>query len=352
MAEESSPDGGREPRVSEYRRRLALLRSLLHRRDDCAALLSSRVNFAWLTAGGTGHVLQSAEMSVVSLLVTRDDVVALTQNIEAARLLDEELDGLDIDLAAVPWWEQGALEAEARRRLGAGRHVLRDADLGPDLVTARSALTDFDRARMAALGQTARTAMDAALAAARPGMSENDLAADLVGRLPGTRVPVLLAAADARIASYRHPLPGDTTIRSRIMLVMVAERWGLHVALTRIREFEPPSADLVRRTEAVRSVQAAMHDATRPGVTLGKVLDAGRAAYAAAGYPDEWRDHHQGGTIGYQARERIALLGDPTVIDPDMAFAWNPSIAGAKAEDTLVLAGGAQRVVTDAGDGP
>ena len=352
MTEESPLDGGREQRAPEFRRRLALLRSLLERQGDAAALLSSRVNFAWLTAGGTGHVLQSAQAAIVSLLVTRDDVVAVAQNIEAARLLDEELDGLDIELAPVPWWEQGALEAEVRRRLDTNRHVLRDVDLEPDLVAARSVLTDHDRARMALLGRTARTAMDAASAAARAGMSENDLAADLLGRLPGTRVPVLLAAADARIATYRHPLPGDARMRSRVMLVMVAERWGLHVALTRIREFEPPSADLLRRTESVRSVQAAMHDATRPGATLGAVLDAGRAAYAAAGYPDEWRDHHQGGTIGYQARERIAIVDDPTVIDPDMAFAWNPSIAGAKAEDTLVLAGGAQRVVTDAGDGP
>jgi Xaa-Pro aminopeptidase len=177
-------------------------------------------------------------------------------------------------------------------------------------------------------------------------LSENDLVAGLLGRLPGVRVPVVLAAADGRLTRYRHPLPSDTPIRSRVMLVLVAERWGLHVALTRIREFEPPGADLARRIEAVCAVQAAMHGATRPGATLGDVIGAGQAAYTAAGYADEWRDHHQGGTIGYQARERVALPGDPTVIEPGMAFAWNPSIAGAKAEDTLVLDGGGQRVVT------
>jgi Xaa-Pro aminopeptidase len=322
------------------------MRSLLDRRGDDAALLSSRVNVAWLTAGGTAHVLQSSERAVVALLVTRDDIVAIAQNIEAARLVDEELDGLDIEFASVPWWEPGAIEAEALRRLGTDRRLARDIDLEPDLVAVRSVLSDFDREGMTTLGGVARDATEATLAAARPGMSENELVADLLGRLPGARVPVVLAAADGRLTRYRHPLAGDTPILRRVMLVLVAERWGLHVALTRIREFEPPDADLARRIEAVTAVQAAMHAATRTGATLGDVVDAAKAVYADAGFPDEWRDHHQGGTIGYQSRERVAIPGDPTVIDPDMACAWNPSIAGAKAEDTLILDGGTTRLVT------
>jgi Xaa-Pro aminopeptidase len=89
-----------------------------------------------------------------------------------------------------------------------------------------------------------------------------------------------------------------------------------------------------------------MHAATRPGATFGDVFAVAQAAYADAGFPDEWRDHHQGGSIGYQPRERVALPGDPTTIESGMAFAWNPSIAGAKAEDTIVIADGAARTVT------
>ena len=64
------------------------------------------------------------------------------------------------------------------------------------------------------------------------------------------------------------------------------------------------------------------------------------------GFPDEWRDHHQGGSIGYQPRERVALPGDTTVIEAGMALAWNPSIAGVKAEDTIVIVDGVARTVT------
>ena len=333
-------------RGGDHRARLAALRSLLDQRGGAAALLTTRRNFAWLTAGGVAHVLQSVETSVAGLLVTRDDLVVITQNIEAARLADEELGGIGLEVVAVPWWEPRAIEAEASRRLPAGVRPVEDIELEPELSRIRSVLSPADQERMADLGRMAVDAMDAALSTVGPGMTEDDAVAELLRHLPGVRTPVVLAAADARIARYRHPLPGATPIRSRVMLVLVAERWGLHVALTRIREIEAPSADLARRIEAVGAVQAAMHAATQPGATLGDVLSVAQSTYADTGFSDEWRDHHQGGSIGYQARERVALPDDPTVIEPGMAFAWNPSIAGAKAEDTIVITEGVARTVT------
>ena len=325
----------RGQRLAESRERLGRLRAALDRRGAPAALLGYRRNFAWLTAGGEGHIVLSSEAAVVSLLVTRDDVVALTENIEAARIAEEELAGLEIETVAVSWWEKGSIQREAERRVGS--RPLDDEDLEDDLVPLRTALSPFDRDRLAQLGRIGREAVEGALADLTPGMTEHELAAALVGRLKGVRGPVVLAAADDRIARYRHPLPTSAPIHRRVMLVLVGERWGLHVALTRIAELETPSADLAGRIAAVAEVERAVHEATRPGVTLGSVFEAARAAYAAAGFPDEWRDHHQGGTIAYQGRETIVRPDDPTVVEPGMAFAWNPSIAGGKAEETFYL---------------
>jgi len=319
---------------------------MLDERGDAAALLTTRRNFAWLTVGGMGHVVQSTDISIAGVLVTRDHAVVITQNIETARLADEELAGLGLEIVAVPWWEPGAIQAEAVRRLPSGRGLADDADLEPQLSLIRSVLSARERDRMAELGGGARDAMQATVAAVQPGMTEDEVVADLLARLPGVRAPVVLAAADARIAQYRHPLPGATPIRSRLMLVLVAERWGLHVALTRFRELEAPGPDLARRIEAVGGVQSAMHAATRPGATFGDVVAVARSAYVDAGFADEWRDHHQGGSIGYQARERVAMPGDTTVIEAGMALAWNPSIAGTKAEDTIVMVDGVARTVT------
>jgi Xaa-Pro dipeptidase len=334
-----------DERRTEVEARLTKVREVLDRRAAPAALLGARRNFAWLTAGGENHIVLAQEAGVARLLVTRDEVVAITQNIEAARIADEELAGLGIETVAVPWWESGAIDAEAARR--AGTQPLTDAELEPDLVPLRSVLAPIDQRRLVELGALARGAITAALDAIERGATEDDLAADLLSRLPGLRAPVVLVAADERIARYRHPLPVGTPIRRRVMLVLVAERWGLNVALTRFREVEPPSDDLRARITAVAEVEQAFHEATRIGATLGDVFAAGQRAYADAGYPDEWRDHHQGGTIAYQGRETIATPGDATPIEAGMAFAWNPSIKGAKAEETFILEPGeSRRVVT------
>lgn len=54
-------------------------------------------------------------------------------------------------------------------------------------------------------------------------------------------------------------------------------------------------------------------------------------------YSQAIRDHHQGGTTGYLSREVIATPTTPDILATNMAMAWNPSLPGAKIEDTFVL---------------
>jgi antitoxin VapB len=327
--------------------RLATIRGWLRDRSADAVLLTTRANIAWATAGARTHVVTATEASVAGLLVGPDRVWLVTSSIEAGRLRDEEIGGLDIEIVPFDWFATAGMDT-AVATLASGT-ILGDADLEPDLLPARSVLSGPDMARMAALGRMATNAVEASLAATHAGATEDDLAADLLGRLTGVRAPVVLVAADERIARYRHPVPGPTRIERRVMLVLVAEAWGLHVALTRFRELVAPSSDVADRIAAVRDVDGAMAEATVNGATLGDVLAAAQRAYAATGFPDEWRDHHQGGTIAYHPREIVAIPDDGTPIGAGMAFAWNPSIAGAKAEDTFVLGDdGRRHVVTRA----
>jgi hypothetical protein len=72
------------------------------------------------------------------------------------------------------------------------------------------------------------------------------------------------------------------------------------------------------------------------GTRIGDVFKGGLEAYAAQGFPDEWKLHHQGGPAGYMAREYRATLDVDDRVVPNQVFAWNPSIAGTKSEDTIL----------------
>jgi hypothetical protein len=65
-----------------------------------------------------------------------------------------------------------------------------------------------------------------------------------------------------------------------------------------------------------------------------------------------WKLHHQGGSIGYQNRDCRVGLHTPEVIQEDQAFCWNPSIAGTKSEDTILVTSRGPAMITQPGTFP
>jgi hypothetical protein len=70
------------------------------------------------------------------------------------------------------------------------------------------------------------------------------------------------------------------------------------------------------------------------------------ATYARVGFADEWRLHHQGGPAGYEPREYLATPDSAEVVAEGQVYAWNPSIAGTKSEDTILVGQDGNEVLT------
>ncbi len=77
-----------------------------------------------------------------------------------------------------------------------------------------------------------------------------------------------------------------------------------------------------------------------------------QAAYDHVGYPGEWELHHQGGAAGYAGREWIATPTTDDEIRLPMAYAWNPTVQGAKSEDTALVGEERIEILTETGDWP
>jgi len=323
--------------------------------------LSRGDNFAWLGCGADNLVNYAGEVGVATLLATSNGITLVTNNIEADRLVAEELCG--IELAGVeshPWHKPTGRDEIIARLTDSKRYASDSATVGLGQLpctfqTLRYSLTDAEQKRYRALGRDAADAMESAARAVEPGMTEADVAGlvALEYRLRGIAEIVLLVAADDRIRTWRHPMPKDETIEHCAMLVACGRRQGLVAAITRLVHFGPLSDDLAARHEAVCAVDATMIAATRPGRTAGEIFMETRQAYADSGYPDEWQLHHQGGAIGYLGRDYIANPASAEIVQPNQAFAWNPSICGTKSESTtLVTATGPEDLTASGSDWP
>ena len=333
--------------MTETQTVLNRIHELLAARGLDALLLQRTSSFAWATCGAASYINTASTTGEASLLITPRDRYLITNNIEAPRLEREEglaEQGWQFQLA--PWYEKSDAVARltAGLKLGADGPFPGAVDLSDEVAVLRSVLTPEAVERFRGLGQACAEAVNAAARAVTPGLTEHEIAAhiSLEAQRRGVQPTVVLVATDERIFNFRHPLPTGKRLDRYAMLILCGRQYGLVCAITRLVHFGPLPAEVRRKAEAVARIDAALIAATRPGRTLGDVFQDGVAAYAAAGYPDEWKLHHQGGPAGYEPRETLATPGSHFKVQASQTYAWNPSITGAKSEDTILVAGEGQ----------
>jgi Xaa-Pro aminopeptidase len=333
-----------------FERRLASLRRLMSDQELEAVRLTLQKNVSWLL-GGRSHVNTASEPACCQFLVTANDCFLLVNNIEAERVLAEEADdGAPTAVVPLvwPWHAPERREALAQEALLGWRRVAGDADLEAALLVLRTTVPLEERNDWRELGRDTAEALAQAARELRRGQSEAAIAG-LVARCcweRGLEPIVNLIAVDDRIFTRRHPLPTSRALDSYAMLVVCARRHGRIASATRLVRFGAVPQDVRDRHRAVAEIDARVIDATRAGVTLDGLYRQLESFYRDAGYPDEIRHHHQGGLTGYTTREKLALPGDGFVIQPYQLYAWNPSVAGAKSEDTILTTDGAPELLT------
>ena len=319
-----------------------LVRAVLDGTGLDAVVLRRAENFAWYSGGADNRVDHASTTGVAEIVVSRNGDHVVTNNIEAARMREEQVPGWDVVEYA---WHAGP--GDLISDLAGGPAIGADApdpaatevDVAGLIAPLRYRLDDDAIERYRVVAADTMAAVDAACAALTPAMTETEAAGAVTAacRAAGLFTSALMVGGAARIPRHRHPIPAGAPLGARVMVVVCAERGGLYANLTRFVHFEPPDAELAAKLEACQGILARLGDATRPGRTLGDLFEDCRALYADAGFPNGWRHHHQGGLTGYRSRELIAAPGAAHEITAGQAFAWNPSLPGAKAEETFVL---------------
>jgi Xaa-Pro dipeptidase len=317
----------------------------LHSQKLAGVLIRRNENVAWITGGAVElRVLTPAETGVASILVTADGkrFYFTTEN-EAPRLHDEEFGKLDFEQVLFPWYADDTFAAAAKLAGGTLGSDTPGAGLTlVNLYPLRAALSETEMERYRWLGAETAAATVESLHQVEPGLSEYDLealtSANLLRR--GILPSVYLYAVDDRIYKYKHAVARGARLKNYGMLNLCSRKWGLAISITRFIHFGEPPAELKARFRSAAQVNAALLDATKVGATSAELFKVAQAAYAAEGFPGEERFHHQGGAAGYGEREWVATPNGAETVVNNQAFAWNPSIRGGKAEDTVLLSNG------------
>ena len=326
--------------IEEKERRV---RTFLEQRGLTGLLLKRQANFSWMTAGGLNLVGITTEVGAASLLITPDAKFVISNNIEAPRMIEEEgLEKQGFTVKPFPWHEDQEVsvvrELVGKGPFGSDLAFPNATVLVEEIARLRYALTPEEYERYRWLGDKVSLALERTLMETRKGERESAVVGRLCNELWQDRIdPItLMSAADDRIFRFRHPIPTEKKIDNYLMVSVNAWKWGLIVSLTRFVHFGKLPEELAEKYRANVYIDCVFMAATRPGVAARDVLKTGIQAYEKKGYGEEWKLHHQGGSIGYTGRDYRTSFNTPDIVQENQAFTWNPSLTGTKSEDTIV----------------
>jgi antitoxin VapB len=321
-----------------------------------AVQLQRTENIAWLTAGRVDRrvLLPSALGTATILLLRTGDAFYLAPDNEARRLAEEDFAGLPFTAITAPW--HAADFADKVRSLVKDGRIAADISAeGASLMLAqRASLTDSEIERYRWLGRNTAEVTAAVLESLEQGITEPTMAARVASGLieRGIEPSVLLMAADDRILRYKHAVAQNARLERFGMLNLCSRRWGLCISITRFVHFGPMPQQLADAFAVAAEVNARLLTATKVGATSAELFATAADAYASLGHPGEEQRHHQGGAAGYGEREWLATpAGKDRVVDRQ-AYAWNPSVAGGKVEDSVLLHDGTIELLTPTPDLP
>jgi Xaa-Pro aminopeptidase len=328
----------------ETRTKLSALRATMFGADIDAVYLEGWANVAWLCGGRGNRVVWDSPQGLCGVLVGANGAWLLAPNNEEARLRAEPFADLPLPVVSRPWyqlplWQAAPPMLPRAARWAADIAVPGAGDAEPLIADLRRVLGEPEMARYRALGADAAEALEAALLEVRPGWSELEAAGAIAAALKSRDIDasVVLVGTRARSERFRHLVPTTAEIAGGLVASVTGVRHGLHASLTRCLSFGPVPVALAEKHRTVVAVDAGYLACSRPGTTLAEAFAVGERLYAAGGFYDDWTEHHQGGTTGYAGREVFARPGVDYRLAEGMAVAWNPTVPGAKSEDTFLV---------------
>jgi len=206
--------------------------------------------------------------------------------------------------------------------------------------------------------KVAQAALAATLPAIKIGVTEKEIAAELLVQLlrhgSESDLPFPPIVSGGPNGANPHAVPSDRKLQSGDLLVV---DWGATVDgyisdLTRTFALGRVDEEYRKIHQIVLEANAAGRAAARPGVPCANVDQAARLVIEKAGY-GQYFTHRTGHGIGMEAHEDPYMRGDNLqLLEPGMAFTVEPGIYlpgrnGVRIEDNIVITGSGAECLSD-----
>ncbi len=318
------------------------IREILYQQEAVGFLIRRCDNFAWLTFGGRNSITLNSVEGVAGIVVTKDRVEIHTDNIEMRRI--QELEIPPELRECFSWKERNWWEGDIWQYIQKdGARILSDTgqpetEQSNHLAGLRMMLSDIEMNDYRDLGRICDHTLTDVVHSIHPEQTETAvqgmIAKALIER--GIDPILILVFGEDSARRYRHNLPRAVEVGRNFFFSICARKKGLVVSATRSARFGLDD-DIQDQHNQNAWIDAVAIAHSRPGIRLNEVLGKIQKSYEKAGYPEEWKRHHQGGIAGYNAREQTASPSSDWVLQSGYAVAWNPTITGTKSEDTVLI---------------
>jgi Xaa-Pro dipeptidase len=196
--------------------------------------------------------------------------------------------------------------------------------------------------------QIAQKGLLATLPMIKPGITEKELASELIIQLykagSSPELPFMPIIASGPNSANPHAVPSERKLKLGDLLVI---DWGAAYEdyfsdLTRTFAIGQPEPELVEIYKAVQGANAAGRAAGKPGLPAGAVDDVTRRVIDQAGF-GSYFTHRTGHGLGMEAHEQPYMFaGNPLILEKGMTYTVEPGIylpekGGVRIEDNIVV---------------